>query len=31
MYVTLLVAAMIFWAIIRYMVKRTRFLQAEGS
>lgn len=30
MYVTLLVAALIFWAIIRYMVKRTRFLHVEG-
>lgn len=30
MYVTLLAAALIFWAIIRYMVKRTKFLYVEG-
>lgn len=30
MYITLLVAALIFWGIIRYLVKRTRFLHVEG-
>lgn len=30
LYITLFVAALIFWAIIRYMVKRTRFLHVEG-
>ena len=30
LYVTLLVSALIFWAIIRYMVKRTKFLYVEG-
>lgn len=30
MYITLLVAALIFWAVIRYMVKRTKFLYVEG-
>ena len=30
MYATLLIAALIFWAVIRYIVKRTKFLQVEG-
>ncbi|TNF40441.1 MAG: DUF1295 domain-containing protein [Bacteroidetes bacterium] len=30
MYITLFVAALIFWGIIRYLVKRTRFLHVEG-
>jgi protein-S-isoprenylcysteine O-methyltransferase Ste14 len=30
MYITLFVAALVFWAIIRYLVKRTRFLHVEG-
>lgn len=30
MYITLFVAALIFWAIVRYLVKRTRFLHVEG-
>jgi len=30
MYVTLLVAAGIFWAVIRYLAKRTRFLYVDG-
>ncbi len=30
MYITLLVAALIFWAVIRYLVKRTKFLYVEG-
>jgi protein-S-isoprenylcysteine O-methyltransferase Ste14 len=30
LYVTLLVAALIFWVIVRYLVKRTRFLQVDG-
>ena len=29
MYITLLVAALIFWAVIRYLVKRTKFLYVE--
>jgi hypothetical protein len=31
MYVTLLVAALIFWAVIRYLVKRTRFLYVKAG
>ena len=30
MYITLFVAALIFWGIIRYLVKRPRFLHVEG-
>jgi len=30
MYVTLLVAALIFWAVIRYIIKRTKFLYVGG-
>jgi hypothetical protein len=30
MYVTLLIAALIFWAVVRYLVKRTKFLYVEG-
>jgi protein-S-isoprenylcysteine O-methyltransferase Ste14 len=30
MYITLFVAALFFWGIIRYLVKRTRFLHVEG-
>ncbi len=30
LYITLLVAALIFWAVIRYLVKRTKFLYVEG-
>jgi protein-S-isoprenylcysteine O-methyltransferase Ste14 len=30
MYVTLLVASLIFWSILRYLVKRTKFLRVEG-
>lgn len=30
LYLSLLAAAVIFWGIIRYMVKRTRFLHVEG-
>jgi protein-S-isoprenylcysteine O-methyltransferase Ste14 len=30
MYITLLVAALVFWAVIRYLVKRTKFLYVEG-
>jgi protein-S-isoprenylcysteine O-methyltransferase Ste14 len=30
LYITLLVAALIFWAIVRYLVKRTKFLFVEG-
>jgi protein-S-isoprenylcysteine O-methyltransferase Ste14 len=30
LYATLLVAAIIFWSVIRYLVKRTKFLHVEG-
>jgi len=30
LYATLLVAALIFWAVIRYLVKRTKFLYMAG-
>jgi len=30
MYVTLLIAALIFWSVLRYFVKRTRFLRVPG-
>ena len=30
LYITLLVAALIFWAVVRYLVKRTNFLYIEG-
>jgi len=30
LYITLLVAALVFWAVVRYMVKRTKFLYVEG-
>jgi protein-S-isoprenylcysteine O-methyltransferase Ste14 len=30
LYITLLVAALIFWAVVRYLVKRTKFLYVEG-
>jgi protein-S-isoprenylcysteine O-methyltransferase Ste14 len=30
MYITLLVAAILFWSVVRYLVKRTRFLYVEG-
>ncbi len=30
LYLSLLVAALIFWGVIRYLVKRTRFLYVEG-
>ncbi|HWR74587.1 MAG TPA: isoprenylcysteine carboxylmethyltransferase family protein [Bacteroidales bacterium] len=30
LYITLLVAALIFWAVVRYLVKRTKFLFVEG-
>lgn len=30
MYITLLIAALLFWGIVRYLVKRTRFLYVEG-
>ena len=30
MYITLMVSALIFWAVIRYLVKRTKFLYVEG-
>jgi protein-S-isoprenylcysteine O-methyltransferase Ste14 len=30
LYITLLVIALIFWAVIRYLVKRTKFLYVEG-
>jgi protein-S-isoprenylcysteine O-methyltransferase Ste14 len=30
LYITMFVAALIFWAIFRYLVKRTRFLHVEG-
>lgn len=30
MYATLLIAALIFWAVVRYLVKRTKFLYVEG-
>jgi len=30
MYVTLLASALLFWAVMRYMVKRTKFLRVEG-
>jgi protein-S-isoprenylcysteine O-methyltransferase Ste14 len=30
MYITLLVAALLFWSVVRYLVKRTRFLYVEG-
>lgn len=30
LYITFLVAALAFWAIVRYLVKRTKFLYAEG-
>ncbi len=30
LYVTLLIPALIFWAVVRYMVKRTKFLYVEG-
>jgi hypothetical protein len=30
LYITLLVAALIFWSVVRYLVKRTKFLYVEG-
>jgi protein-S-isoprenylcysteine O-methyltransferase Ste14 len=30
MYITLLIVALLFWGVIRYLVKRTRFLHVEG-
>jgi hypothetical protein len=30
MYITLLVAALLFWAVVRYLVKRTHFLDVDG-
>jgi protein-S-isoprenylcysteine O-methyltransferase Ste14 len=30
LYITLLVLALIFWAVVRYLVKRTKFLYVEG-
>ncbi len=30
MYITLLVAALLFWGVVRYLVKRTRFLYVDG-
>lgn len=30
LYVTLLASALIFWAVLRYLVKRTKFLRVEG-
>ena len=30
LYITLLVAALIYWAVVRYLVKRTKFLYVEG-
>jgi hypothetical protein len=30
MYVTLLVAALIFWLVLRYFVKRTKYLRVKG-
>jgi len=30
LYITLLVATLIFWAVVRYLVKRTKFLYVEG-
>ena len=30
LYITFLVAALVFWAIVRYLVKRTKFLYVEG-
>jgi hypothetical protein len=30
LYITLLVAALAFWAVVRYLVKRTKFLYVEG-
>jgi len=31
LYITLLVSALIFWAVVRYLVKRTKFLYVEGN
>jgi len=30
LYITLLVSALAFWAVVRYLVKRTKFLYVEG-
>ncbi len=30
LYITLLIAALLFWAVVRYLVKRTKFLYVEG-